>query len=748
VPAHFIPWAAFPASVALGAMGYIVVQAFWLWRARRELVHATLSLWSLAASGLLVGRLLQRVANEPEGAVRGLRVQLVSGVALLLLTILVVREMVGRPMPRRAVLALAVGGLVLLTALVPFGVSSRVIVATELGAPIYYAPLNGLGFLLLIAVLGVVGYLAIFVRANRQASGERKGNSLPLVALLAMNGLIAANDIALGLGVKTIPLFEYSLVVTALGGSYFVITRIWTRATVLETAVAERTRELEAQKATIQAALHDLARSEARFRQLAGASLEAVLVHEDGRVLDVNTAAASMLGARALGADPLDLFAPSARAVVREMLEGRAQGPIEVRALRPDGTSFSVEVAGRRNALGGRVVGIIALRDLSERDEMRARLVFADRMASLGTLAAGAAHEINNPLSYVSANLVLLAEELERPSGVPVDDARRLIDEAREGCRRVARVVKDLRSLSRDDEQDSGGARLDKVLRSAAKMVDNEVRHRAVLRLPEGQLPVVRGSDARLGQLFINLLLNAAHAIPVGDVEHNAIAVSIERPDDMHVVVAVADTGAGIAADVLDRIFEPFFTTKPVGVGMGLGLAICHGIVTSLGGEISVQSELGRGTTFRVTLLVADDAEERASQLEVVPASHDRPRRARVLIVDDDVNVGRSIARILREHDVTTALSGREAMSLADASFDVILCDLMMPDATGMDVLAYLKRERPEVAERVAFITGGAFTPQAREFLATTTARCFHKPFEPAVLRAFVQERAAEARRA
>jgi CheY-like chemotaxis protein len=242
--------------------------------------------------------------------------------------------------------------------------------------------------------------------------------------------------------------------------------------------------------------------------------------------------------------------------------------------------------------------------------------------------------------------------------------------------------------------------------------------------------------------VFLNLLINAAQAIPEGNADGNEVKIATYPEGRDHVVVEISDTGQGIPESVKQRLFTPFFTTKPVGVGTGLGLSICHRIVTSLGGTISVESQEGRGATFRVVLPVA--AGVTADEPTPAPEPARPFRRGRVLVVDDEAMIRRSIARSLgTQHDVTTAASGREALELlvAGERFDMIFCDLMMPEMTGMELHAVLMMTAPEQASHMVFLTGGAFTESARRFLSDVPNVALDKPFDPQRLLAMVNER-------
>ncbi len=267
------------------------------------------------------------------------------------------------------------------------------------------------------------------------------------------------------------------------------------------------------------------------------------------------------------------------------------RGKVAERA--PDGTAL-------------RVAG--TYRDITERKKLQAQLEFAARMSAVGELAAGVAHEMNNPLAYVLANLEYAVDQLAlahapAEGGTPaLVEARRALADAREGAERVRSIVQDLKSFSRQEREEAPSpVDVRVVLQSVLKIARVEIRQRATVKLHLDEVPPVMASDHRLGQVFLNLLLNAAQAIPEGNAAGNEIRLGT-RLDGDRVVVEVGDTGAGMPPKVKEHIFDPFFTTKPAGVGMGLGLTICHGIVAGLGGDIQVESELGVGTTFRVRL--------------------------------------------------------------------------------------------------------------------------------------------------
>jgi signal transduction histidine kinase len=396
----------------------------------------------------------------------------------------------------------------------------------------------------------------------------------------------------------------------------------------------------------------------------------------------------------------------------------------------------------------------------AERKKMREQLLISERMASVGILAAGVAHEINNPLAILTANLDLASEQLTlmmkqekgpgpaasaeatAAGGAPIGPAQvsQLLQDAQEAAERIRLIVRDLGSLSRsNDEEQQVPVDLLRVLESSIRMSSNEVRHRAQLVRSFGEVPLVKGSEAKLGQVFINLIVNAAHAIPEGRAATNEIRVVTRTDDAGCAVVEVHDTGSGIAPSILPRIFDAFFTTKAVITGTGLGLAICHRIVTAYGGSISVESQVGRGSIFRTVLPPAQGkvAEAKVSASEVAHG-----RRGRILVVDDERMLGVTIQRALAdEHEVTAVTTATEAYRLLEggAEFDLILCDLMMPEMSGMDLYRHLRKLAPDQTKKFVFMTGGAFTTDASRFLAQISNPSIEKPIRASKLRSLVR---------
>lgn len=506
-----------------------------------------------------------------------------------------------------------------------------------------------------------------------------------------------------------------------------------------------------------QRAEHALRESEVKYRRIVETTQEGIwVIDAENRTTYVNKRMAEMLGAtpdEVVGGSLFDFIDEEWTPVAVHNVERRRQGIAEqhdFKFRRRDSTEFWASLSTNPIADDtGAYVGALAMvTDITEQRKLHEQLLISERMASVGMLAAGVAHEINNPLTTVLGNLDLaerdLGDVMEQCGDFgPVRDLQSELRDAREAANRVRDIVRDLRVFSRTEEDKRGLVDVQRVLESTLRMAWNEIRHRARLVKDYGQVPPVDANDSRLGQVFLNLLVNAAQAIPEGRADANEIRVSTRLSDDARVLVEIRDTGSGMTPDVMRRLFTPFFTTKPIGVGTGLGLSICHRIVTGLGGEIAVSSEPSKGSVFQVYLPPARmEVAAGIAQAGAIEASV--TRRGRILVVDDEPLVVTMIDRILSPyHEVATVTTACEALAKIRSGqrFDVILCDLMMPEKTGMDLYRELRQLAPDQASKMIFLTGGAFTPGARAFLDQVQNLRVDKPFEAGALRALVNER-------
>jgi PAS domain S-box-containing protein len=536
-----------------------------------------------------------------------------------------------------------------------------------------------------------------------------------------------------------------------------------------------RSAEPEALRMAVELALHrDRADRELRLRErLFVTTLRAIgdgviATDPEGRITFVNPVAELLTGvplAEARG-QPYEQVLRLQHAEDATALEGPVRRALDER--RRVGLPAAVVLEGRARQIlvehsaapvlddQERLLGaVVVFRDVTARKELEQRLSASDRLVSLGTMTAGLAHEINNPLAFVSTNVdyarrsieecarCLGALEADAPGTIAanapgaVGQAQQLLTDALAACRdaqeggeRLRELTRDLTVFSRSGESRAARVDLRGLLEGACKLATNQIRHRARLHVSHGPTPGVRAPEAQLGQVFLNLLVNAAQAIPEGHVEENAITVRTGTDEGGHALVEISDTGCGMPPDVLRRIFDPFFTTKPVGIGTGLGLFIAYQTITGMGGEISVKSEEGRGSTFSIRLPAAPGeapAQPAAAVTTTPPAER---RRARILVIDDEPLVGRIFQRALRGHDVTVATNGRQGLELLLAgAFDVIFCDVMMADLAGTEVYLAAAERAPDEARKFVFVTGGACTPETQAVIARVDVPRLRKPF-------------------
>ncbi len=365
------------------------------------------------------------------------------------------------------------------------------------------------------------------------------------------------------------------------------------------------------------------------------------------------------------------------------------------------------------------------------------QLLKTERVASLGQFAASMAHELNNPLAALRLTLSSMGNELT--DATPQSAALRpMLDDATLASDRITHVVTEMLAWIKggDGQPAHRVVNLTQVVNDAVSLARVVVNAAARLVLDVKPTPPVQGVAASLSQVLTNLLVNAAHAI-TGPQASNEIRLKVWA-EGGKAFLELHDTGSGIDPAVLPRIFDPFFTTREHQGGTGLGLAVAERGVTQHGGTLTVTSEVGVGTTFLVTLPCADEQ-----------AGASRAQRAKVLVVDDDVNFARSLVRLLSPtYEVTVAVNGKEGLAAvlaAGARFDVVLCDLMMPVMSGAEFYRQLKQVAPTVAASVVFMSGGATTPEATSLLAGLPNVLLSKPFDTHALLTLIEQRSAPA---
>lgn len=493
--------------------------------------------------------------------------------------------------------------------------------------------------------------------------------------------------------------------------------------------------------------LHDLQRSEAQFRSLFESMTDGLLLADprDRCFRMANQTICDMLG---YTRDELaqmwlhDLHPPEhferSMTQLDEVVEHRVALVPNVPTQCKDGSIIHVDIGNTQLTIDGRTMVLGSFRDVSERRALESRLAQSDRLASVGLLASGVAHELNNPLAHTLLELEAVGDELERAreagqaiQGPQIDALHAKVQASQDSALRIRGIVSNLQRFSRVEQHAVEPVQLTDMVQAAAAMATHEVRFRVRLELDLQPVPPIQGNQGRLTQVFLNLLIRAAAAIEEGQPERNRIAVRTYARDGT-CRVEIEDTGRHIEADSLDRLFDPFATTTQPGGGSSLGLAICHRIVHEHGGHILVESGPDQGSRFTVVLPGAATPEtpqppEPEPEPKTEPA---RPRR--LLVVDDEHHLRRAVQRLLVRagFEVATAASGLEARELLeqDRAFDVILCDLMMPGLNGMELHSWLVAEHPHLAQRVLFLTGGTFTPHAEQYLASVDNRVLAKP--------------------
>jgi PAS domain S-box-containing protein len=481
-----------------------------------------------------------------------------------------------------------------------------------------------------------------------------------------------------------------------------------------------------------------LAQSERRYRELAENANDIIYTHDlEGNFLYVNAAAVRILGysqARFAHLTFWDVVAPdslsSARAYLDDLLAGKPPNQIELTMVSAEDQVVVVQLRAnvvRRDGGSETIHGIA--RDVTAEKQLTAQLIQADRLASVGTLIAGIAHELNNPLTTISGYADLLNDQLAETDAA---DGMRAIAEQAERCRNVAQS---LLSFARQTDHTAIHLDLNASIRSIFDLRAYDLRA-ADIRLETDladDLHEVMADYGQIQQVVYNLVDNAYYAL----LQDGGGTLTVRtRNEDGAVVMQFADTGAGIPDSVLDHVFEPFVTTKPHGEGTGLGLTICRRIIQRYGGTMSAANREGGGAIFEVSLPIPPAQARRVQEAEadrLEASDRVENRSTRVLVIDDEPPLRNMVREYLTRqgYRVTAASTGEEGLELAlTEDFDAIVCDMRLPGIGGEEVCSRLLEHRPGLRDRILVATGDILSPKVRDFFGETGLPHIHKPFK------------------
>ena len=517
---------------------------------------------------------------------------------------------------------------------------------------------------------------------------------------------------------------------------------------------------------------------EHRFKALADCSADAIFITDFGsaKFVEVNARACALFGysrEQLCGMTGRQLQPAEDAAIVdtisRELVENGCVHRPAIRLQKSTGERFFGDLRSSVYHTEGGKLYVTLVRDISahlsrEADleeayralkEIEAHLVRSSRLAAIGEIAAGIAHEVNNPAASTLTNLELLHGDLQKLSAevhspdrtvsslvaameVFCSEACDSVRDSLEGIQRIAFIVKGLRGFARIDGDDVASLDVNEVVQTACNLVRHQIRHVAHVEfdLRAGErLPASRG---RLIQVVLNLLLNAAQAIEEGG--GGTILVTTSSTSD-GVLLRVEDDGPGVPAEIALRVFDPFFTTKGADRGTGLGLSVCADIIHRHRGTFRLGKGQLSGACFEAMIPLQTGLSPRLTSRSTLPPAGPP---LRILVIDDEVMLIRAYRRLLgRQHDVVAAYGGEEALAVlaCDQAFDLILCDLMMPGTDGVGVYEGMERNYPDLLARVVFSSGGPTSARAQDFLRRPGIVCLDKPISSEALMDFVAQR-------
>jgi PAS domain S-box-containing protein len=495
---------------------------------------------------------------------------------------------------------------------------------------------------------------------------------------------------------------------------------------------------------------------------LAMRSPDAVFLVQEGRILRANPAALERLGvateAALKGRPYLELVhpddAPYEGPELARTTRASAPCPVhDIRLIAQDGAPIAAQSYALGVSFDGRDATLVVVRPRLRPDT---QAIVADRLRSIGTIAAGLAHELADPIALLLTSLELLGTEDDDEAGRYAKTEA--LKQARRAGQEVYDALRSLRSLSRGDEDLRRNIDLREVLETVVHLAQARLSTTTRIQCDFDEEPVFAfGDQARVSQALLNVVTNAVDA--AGRCDAGEVRIALRAAAKGGAIIEVSDNGEGIDERTLDRVFEPFFTTKPISTASGLGLAISNAIVRSLGGRIALESAPGVGTIVSIQLPAANGQRVPRSgppsmTIRVSPAppsSHGlvmprvvpRGERPRLLVIDDEVALANALRRMFRhEYDVTVEPTAEGAFGriMAGEEFDLVLCDLQLPGISGIDFYGQIQETAPALVRRIVFVTGGVLTPGTQAFLDARPNLQIDKPFTPTVLRGHLRE--------
>ena len=428
-----------------------------------------------------------------------------------------------------------------------------------------------------------------------------------------------------------------------------------------------------------------------------------------------------------------DKFIDNSRAIISEVIaKSVTLSGMFGTIVKGDGSRRIIGVsASPMKDAAGSITGIKGItRDITDRIKMEQQLLIAGKLASIGELAAGVAHEINNPLTAIMGYAQLLANDDDVPGNIKSD-----LGKIYNQSQRAARIVQNLLTFARNYTPEKSIIDLNELILKTLELrsYEHKVGNTEVVTELQDGLPGISADEHQIQQVILNIVINAEQSIAA--IKKTGTIKIVTRAVEDKIRISITDDGPGIPREMLDRLFDPFFTTKDVGQGTGLGLSVCHGIITNHGGRIYAESVMGEGATFIIELPVSKESSIKVISEPAIlqKCMHLSVAGKKILVVDDETVIRDILKRILSErgYHVDSAASGLEGLQkIENSQYDVYLLDIKMPGIDGKDMYETIGEKYPHLVKRVIFITGDTITKSTLDFLESTGREYFSKPLD------------------